>query len=429
MAIKGEKMSNHIQVILDHINNFIDTPELKDFLIKQKDKSNQIIILNNSFLFRESKIKTKKNQKYLAFVPDKIPVEKDNCFIVIGPTLNKNYKSMSINSEKISIKISLEESISQELQELGKIIFILMGEIDENARFSVDIDHLYIKTISYCPKESTNIRINNNEIILKNLEKESENWKNIEDKLKSDLRFIESDISDLKNRIGNAFDKLKRESYINLKIPESFKKDKEYFLELIIKSIEKQYNIYQESINNLNSTEIDRKYCLNEILRISYNFVDDVNTLIHLIVSICDLKPIILWETYCLHYDLDESIRLLPWSKQNTKPSLFAYINTIKKSRNKSFHRLIPFSKAFEILLPENSIKGAKLRIFSEFGSKSDTNKLNYEDRELIDVLTEFKRTSEEIVSDEFWEKNCKVIEATIKLLKGVAITIRGLRE
>ena len=220
---------------------------------------------------------------------------------------------------------------------------------------------------------------------------------------------------------------MKKEAYLNLIIPSKFSQDKEYFLDLIIDSIEEQCKIYEDNINKMSTANTDRQYCLNEILRISYNFVDDAITLIRLIVSICDLKPIILWQTYYLHYRLDESIRLLPWSRQVTKPSLSNYIGTIKTARNMSFHRLIPFSKAFEVSLPDNSIRNANLRICSEFGSNA--NRLSYKDKELIDVLMEFTRTSEEIVEYNFWEKNRDVIRATIDLLKGISKTIRGLRE
>ena len=120
---------------------------------------------------------------------------------------------------------------------------------------------------------------------------------------------------------------------------------------------------------------------------------------------------------------------MLPWTRQNTKPSLTIYIDTVRKARNKSFHRLIPFSKAFEIKLPDNSIQNASLRIFSEYGAKSNSNRLEYKDKELVEVLMEFTRTSEEVVSDNFWYKNAKVIENTIELLKITALSIRKLKE
>jgi hypothetical protein len=419
--------TNHQSIILDQVNKFINSPEISDSVSKLTDKDKKLVVLNNSFLFRE-KIKTKKNEKYLAFIPNNIPVKNENCFVVKGPNLKSNYSIMGLEDKKIKSKEKLEEAISDELKILGEIIFVLMGEINENTQFVENIEHSEIKKIIYSPKENDNIRIANDAIYLQDIENERENWKNIELQLKSIPNFNNSTLDDLKNKIGKAFDSLKKQAYLNLLIPKSFVKNKSYFLDLIITAMEEQYQVYQENVKKLASTKTDRQNCLNEVLRISYNFVDDATTLIRLIVSVCDLKPIILWETYYYHYQLDESIRLLPWLKQNTKPSLAEYINTIKKARNKSFHRLIPFSKAFEVALPENSIKDANLRIFSEFGSKSYSNKLEYKDKELIDVLMEFTRTSEEIVTVNFWEKNSKVIEATITLLKEISKVIRELR-
>jgi hypothetical protein len=418
---------NHAKIILEQINKFIETSDLKEAIKTLSDKSNKLIVLNNSFLFR--KTKTKKNDKYIAFIPDKIPIDENNCFIVIGPSLIKNFSIMTINDKKISKKISLKDSIIQELKSLGEIVFILMGKIDKSKKVSEEIDHSIIKKVSYHPIEKNTLKIADDEIILKELDNDSENWENIEELLKNDPRFNMSHIDELKNKIGKIFDKLKKEVCLNLIIPINFERNEDYFLELITKAIEEQYKIYQDNVKKLTSASNDRQYCLNEILRISYNFVEDASTLIRLIVSVCDLKPIILWETYCLHYELDESIRLLPWAKQIKKPSLSDYIDTIKKARNKSFHRLIPFSKSFEVPLPDNSIKKPTLVIFSEFRSKFNSNRLDYIDKELIEVLLELTRTSEEIVEDDFWEKNSEVINKTINLLKGISNTIRGLRE
>jgi len=150
--------------------------------------------------------------------------------------------------------------------------------------------------------------------------------------------------------------------------------------------------------------------------------------LLKLLISVCDLKPIILWLTFNSHYHLTESIRALPWSKQKTKPSITKYVETIKKARNRSFHRLIPFSKSFLVYLPDDSIKNVRLRIFSEYGQSKKSNRLEYEDKELIDVLMEFTRTSEEIVPQDFWGKNLSVLENTVKLIDETVKAFRLLR-
>ena len=135
------------------------------------------------------------------------------------------------------------------------------------------------------------------------------------------------------------------------------------------------------------------------------------STLLRLISSVCDLKPILFWATFTSHFKLDEAIRLLPWSKQKDKPSLATYAEKVKRARNKAFHRLLPFSKTFQVALPENALREAYLRLFAEFGAKK--NQLTYKDKALVDVLMEFTRTSQELVPQSFWEKNASVLTCT----------------
>ena len=414
----------HIGKILEQINNFInDNSQLNEAIKKISDSDKKLVVLNNSFLYRE-KIKTNKNEKYLAFIPKQLPLTEKDCFVVTGPNLKSDYSIQS----SVASKISLKEAIAEELKSLGDIVFVLMGEIDESIEIPKEIDHELIKKVIFSPKETDLIRINNDEIILKSLDDEERNWNSIEEQLKNNSSFNSSLIDDLKQKIGKVFDDLKKEAYLNLLIPNKFGESKKYFLEAILESIKDQYNLYNNAITEMSKATTDRKNYFNEVLRISYNFVDDASTLIRLLISVCDLKPLVFWQTFYFQYKLNESIRLLPWTRQDTKPSLSKYIETIKKARNKSFHRLIPFSKAFEIKLPENSIKSASLRIFSEYGSKNNSNRLEYEDKELVEVLMEFTRTSEEVVSDNFWQKNANVIENTIELLNITALTIRNLK-
>ena len=109
----------HINNIIQQINNLIENnSELKDDINKLPDSEKKIIVLNNSFLYRE-KIKTNKNIKYLAFYPNKLPVEKDNCFVITGPQLKKDYSILT--PDKIISKNSLENSIEDEVKSLAHI--------------------------------------------------------------------------------------------------------------------------------------------------------------------------------------------------------------------------------------------------------------------------------------------------------------------
>ena len=414
--------------IVKNINEFIkDVSDLNDTLRNLRDKDNRIIVINNSFLFRDN-IKTNKNVKYLAFYPTSIPVTEENIIVIEGIELKSDYQIIKKDDNRIINIDKLNEALKKEQDNLGKIVYVLMGEIDKNVEIQTMINHSVIKKISFSPNIKNQIEIHFSEIKVKNIESEEENWIKIEKMLSERSDFDEELILNLKKIIGNAFDQIKKEAYLNLKIPEKLEKGKKYFLELISDSVKEQIKLYIEALSKLKSTGSDRQRSYNEILRISYNFSDDAIRLLKLLISVCDLKPIILWLTFNSHYRLTESIKLLPWSKQATKPSINKYVETIKKARNKSFHRLIPFSKSFLVHLPNDSIKDVILRIFSEFGQSKKSNRLEYKDKELVDVLMEFTRTSEEIVPQNFWEKNLAVLENTVKLIDETADAFRLLK-
>ena len=89
--------------------------------------------------------------------------------------------------------------------------------------------------------------------------------------------------------------------------------------------------------------------------------------------------------------------------------------STISDARNSAFHNLFPFRKSLQLILPQSALQNAELRIFSEHGKKKD-NKLSFQDRELIDLLTEFTRARERRVTSRFWQHNLGVMDATIAL-------------
>lgn len=412
--------------IVEEVNLFIAVPAIKTNFDAIKKKNEKIVIINNSFMFRDG-VKTNKNKKYLGFDLSIIPVTTASCFVIEGFDLKSDYKIIPKDDPKILSKSDLETAINEEKSSLGEMMFVLMGEIDENVELTEEIDHDVFKRLTYKPTATEEVKIQSDQILCKSIDQEEALWNSVENELTicgTDSGIIKS----LKETIGATITKLKNQIYLNLLIPTTFESSKKYFLELISDSIKEQVSIYQSALEQSKSVGADHQQGLNEVLRVAYNFTDDSDTLLRLITSICDLKPLLLWLSFFEHYSLTETIKSLPWQKQDTKASLKTYANTVKKARNKAFHRLIPFSKSFLVRLPDNSIRDASLRIFSEFGSKSNSNRLDYKDKELVDVLMEFTRTSEEVLSENFWEKNLSVLKQTIKVLDKTALCIRMIR-
>jgi hypothetical protein len=198
----------------------------------------------------------------------------------------------------------------------------------------------------------------------------------------------------------------------------------------IVEVLKEQRDEYAKALSQLTRQRSGAPTALNDILRIAYNFASDATMFLRLIVSICDLKPLILWGTIAEHHKLSESFKRLPWTRSLNKPSLRNYISTISDARNSAFHNLFPFRKSLSATLPESALQHASLRIFSEHGKKKQ-NQLDYQDRELLEVLFEFTRARERRAPIRFWQQNLEVMnnaidlfDQTSKFLKTVFATI-----
>lgn len=98
-------------------------------------------------------------------------------------------------------------------------------------------------------------------------------------------------------------------------------------------------------------------------------------------------------------------------------PKKSANLNLRKASTAKKDEFYTQLSDIEKELRPNNSLKGATLKIFSQYSKKKD-NQLNYEDKAMVDVLLDFTRTSEHKIAFSFWEKNRTIMELAINLIK-----------
>ena len=224
--------------------------------------------------------------------------------------------------------------------------------------------------------------------------------------------------------LGIALDQLQDCAVASLVLPSQGTELGRGMTDSIVEVLQEQREQYASVLASSTTQELSEG--INEILRIAYNFASDATTYLNLIVSICDLKPIVLWGTIAEHIALSEAFKQLPWSRSRNKPSMKNYTSTISDARNSAFHNLFPFRKSLHLILPQSALQNAELRIFSEHGKKKD-NKLSFQERELIDLLTEFTRARERRVSSWFWQQNLVVMDATIALFSATNSFLKTL--
>ncbi|MFZ0413740.1 MAG: hypothetical protein WAM15_02740, partial [Candidatus Acidiferrales bacterium] len=118
----------------------------------------------------------------------------------------------------------------------------------------------------------------------------------------------------------------------------------------------------------------------------------------------------------------------LPWARSRYKASLASYEEIVGDARNRAFHRLFPFTKPIDVVLPGSALTDVRLRIFSEYSKKKE-NELTYQDKEMVDLLREFTITREHSVPSGFWPRNDDVMRATIEVFEAVSRTLKLLLE
>jgi hypothetical protein len=230
----------------------------------------------------------------------------------------------------------------------------------------------------------------------------------------------------LKERIAQALEALGDRTYATLSLPAAGEAKRASVLEAIIKILKDEEKKYTTAVKECGEGKEQEAEAYNDVLRIAYNFASDAIDFLRLVTSLCDLKPLVLWCTIGEQYKLSEAFRELPWTRSAEKPSLANYERIIGDARNKAFHRLFPFSKPIDVLIPGTSLTDVKLRIFSEHSRKKE-NDLTYRDKEMIELLKQFTITREQAVPSGFWVRNIAVMRSTIELFEALSDTLKLL--
>lgn len=411
-------MSQVCEAIRQNISCLLRHPSFEQWAKSETLEPGDYIIINNSFVFRD--VKTKKSEYYLCLVVDNNGNIPPDPKIATGVRLNSDLKRFSVRSKNLPALTDLEQAISREMAKIGQIIFLLIGEVRDIV-IAEPVDHTAFSSVKWDPFSSQPFLVSGNEIIVNEIHDEEAIWSAIEQYFQSTGQGVPTG---LREAIGVALDKLQDKAVAEVEIPAFKTTPREGITDAIVKVLEDQRKQYEQVLTQYLSGKDASLF--NEILRISYNFASDATSYIRLIVSICDLKPVVLWGTIAEHYALSEAFRNLPWTRSRNKPSLENYERTVADARNSAFHHLFPFRKTLRIPLPDTALQGAELRIFSEHTRKKE-NRLRYPDEELVDILKEFTRAREQRPSDRFWQQNLQVMDATIELFRKTSDFIKVL--
>ncbi|MEM0498379.1 MAG: hypothetical protein QW781_02655, partial [Methanothrix sp.] len=223
------------------------------------------------------------------------------------------------------------------------------------------------------------------------------------------------------------FRSLQERARIKLDISKiSNREQDESFIRRISKSVHQQRISYENALSKLSPSTDPTGVNMREVLRIAYNFADDAIKILKLLVSVADLKAVILWCTLKEHFEVAKQFKELGELTKNTggKPSVKAYKETISNARNRAFHDLLDFDRTIEVDLHNVNFKARRLTLLPPYKQRKNFIAFDYEDREIVEVLSELARAPEVALPSEFWKRNLLVMQAFENLLEATEKTL-----
>ncbi len=87
----------------------------------------------------------------------------------------------------------------------------------------------------------------------------------------------------------------------------------------------------------------------------------------------------------------------------------------------------ISFDRSVEVELDDVDVKATRLLLFPPYSMKSSAG-VEYEDQEIVELLTDFTRAPQTSVPLTFWRRNTEVMRSLERLLKATGEALLSLR-
>jgi hypothetical protein len=388
-------------------------PEFQRWAIEERVTEGDLIVINNSFVFRE--VQTEKSVLCLASqVGPSGRLKTPPSVATLPARQNVDFRRLTKQQTKPPVQ-TLQAAIAKQKETLGQLVFGLIGSVTEDRQAQVSPRAGSISRIVWNPAATHLLALTGDSVEVNSVEDEEALWTALTQQATASGLTLSPKTQP---EFAEALDTLLGLGAASLRLPPRDARLRTGILDAIVKALREHLADYTAALAKYTRahTEDTRRVHFNEVLRVAYAFSQEASTLLKLVVSICDLKPLVLWATIDKHYELSEALKALPWTRSRRKPSLKGYIDLVGDARNRTFHNVFPFDKALHFELPEGALAGAELRIFSEFGDRSHGNELSFHDKALADVMLAFHRARRRPTPDAFWQKNESVMTEMIEL-------------
>ena len=406
------------------IGRLVVEDAFKEFLASSGPADGDLVLANNSFIYRDA-VRTTKSSRYLVAQITKDGTPPSWGVVNWDHPMNVDFKHVFGGSENLPTVISLEEAVQDELSKVGSVVFSLIGTIGEPPPTEVGLSSIF-EVLRYDSAAQTRVGRDNDALVVNTLTDPEGLWADVSELVMSEGA-SDDDVTLLASQFGRRLDELREQTPRVIQLDTGSQESAaDSLLSQIATHMNAQITEYERALAALDRDSTDRD-AYNNILRISYNFASDAIDLVTLFVSICDLKPLVLWLTVAENFELAQAFRRLPFGTESLrKPSLKTYADVIGGARNHAFHDFFAFDRPFEVDLSGVTLQAHRLLLFHAH-RRAPENAFDYEDRELIEVLRSFTRAPERSVSMDFWRRNLDVLRSVRALTNAIRDALHTL--
>jgi hypothetical protein len=410
-----EHIGRLVELVSAEVASIFDSAAFREWANGQTLRAGDLIVLNNSFLFREGIAIGNKNTQYLSIeIDDELRPSSEPRVATVN-RINASFKRIPVGQAGQFQLRELASAIKDELKLVGTIIRVLVGRIGDDQPTEVGLERAQgLDRLRYEPRLAEPARISGSVLSVNRLDDIDVVWRAVKQTMS---RGGFGGIDQLSEHFDEAFSNLRESAGQPVDLAKVDERGST-ILGSVIERFDEQAGAYAIALTTYTARP-DSLDAYNELLRIAYNFVDGTRALVTLVVGISDLKPILYWLTVGAQFDLADKFGCLPFSMVGkAKPSLARYRTVISGARNQAFHDVFSFGRPFHARLTGDAFMEPELRLFQEYHRKAPT--LDFRDRELVDLLAGFTRVTERAVPLGFWEKNLDVMYAVAEVARAL---------
>lgn len=262
----NHRIYDFIRESADRLKNHTKFMEMLD---PEKNHPGDIVLINNSFVFRD--VKTTKSDKYLSFLINQSPAE-PTLNVASGHRFNTDFKKIASNSSNMPDISSLEEAVNSQIEHLGYLVFLLIGEVQDNEVVEATLNNSAFRKVIWDPTISQDATVGEDQIVVKSTEDEEAVWKAV---IKQYTATVTEVPDGLRDALGVALDKLQDQAVARVRIPQPGQDAAFGITDAVLEVLREQRGEYSRAVSTLNQNGTTSESALNDVLRIAYNFASD----------------------------------------------------------------------------------------------------------------------------------------------------------